>query len=238
VDPHAKDDADSRASRRRRAAALLCLLLAAGLAGCRSGPPPTLVERGEAAMAEGDLAAAERFYREASEQDPNDVRAWHGRAEVARRDGAPEASLRFYVEVARRDQFYLTGPARLEYAATLIEAGRERLAAGRADAAVRALKAARALVGGVPGLDPDLGRALTARGERLAMLGHRKRALADFRAAIVLTPNAAEPYVGAAQILLASGRRQEALDLLGAARAHHPSDLRVRALTLEAVGHP
>jgi tetratricopeptide (TPR) repeat protein len=212
------------------------LLLTLGLAGCRGGPPPTGVERGDAALAAGDLVAAADYYEQASQQDPHDVRAWHGRAEVARQSGDPEASLGFYVQVARRDRAYLSRQARLDYTTTLIQAGHERLRAGRTDGAVRALKAARNLTTSVPAIDTDLGRALTARGARLSMLGQRKRALADFREAIELTPGEAEPYVGAAQILLASGRREEALDLLGTARRHHPSDLRVRALTIEAVG--
>ena len=104
-----------------------------------------------------------------------------GRAEVARQEDDPEASL----GILRRDR--PPGPAPTSpalrgfgYTATLVAAGRrETSPTGRSDAAVRAFKAARAqVVSGVPGLDSDLGHALTARGERLAMLGQRKRALA------------------------------------------------------------
>lgn len=236
LDRRGRPSAAACARRPVRVGAVCFVLLAIGLAGCRSGAPPTLVERADAVLAKGDRLEAARLYREAAVQDPDNVRAWHGRAVVALLDAEPEASLGFYVEIARRDREYLQSHARLDYSATLIAAGHERLARGRSDGAVRALKAAREITPGVPGLDQDLGRALTARGERLSMLGHSKRALADFNQAIVLTPGRAEPYVGAAQILLAHGRKDAALKLLAVARRHHPSDLRVRALTIEAVG--
>jgi tetratricopeptide (TPR) repeat protein len=220
----------------RRLLSTVALLLVWACLSCSSGPAPTLVERGDAALAEGDLVAAEGFYRAACEHDSDDIRAWHGRAKVALADDEPETSLRYYVEVARVDRLYLTNVARFDYTMTLMAAGRERLAAGRSDGAVRALKAARRVTGKVPGLDEDLGRALTLRGERLVVLGHQQRALADFREAIEYAPGEATPYVGAAQILLASGRKDEAMALLADARRKHPDDTRVRALTMEAVG--
>lgn len=226
----------TRSGRGARLVFALALLLALAPVSCLTASAPTLVEEGEAALSRGDLVSAQALYREAIEREPRNVRAWHGLAQVALAQDDPEFALGFYVEVARLDRVYLIGTARSHYVATLIAAGRARQARGHSDGAVRALKAAHEMEGNIPGLEEELGRALTLRAERLSMLGRRKRALADFQEAIELVPSRAGPYVGAVEILLASGRKDEALELLTAARRHHPADIRVRALTVEAVG--
>ena len=51
--------------------------------GCRSGPPPSLVDLGDAAFAEGEYRQADDLYQRALHADPNATGALLGRARVA-----------------------------------------------------------------------------------------------------------------------------------------------------------
>lgn len=212
------------------------LLVLAGLQGCRSGPPPSLVERGEAAYAIGEFRHAELLFGEALSLDSSDLRAIHGQARTVLALHDPEASLRLYAQLARVDRVYFVGVAQEDYPATLYAAAESRLAGGQPGSALKALRMLQKAEPSRRGLADLLGRTLTAQGERFAMHGRREQAMAMFKEAIHQTPQAADPYVGAAEILLASGKQKEALVLLTDARKYNPSDNRVRALTVQAMG--
>ena len=217
-------------------AGMLVALLMGGLTACHSGPPPTLVEQGEAAMTRGAYREAGGYFEQALAANARDVRAMHGRARVARIERDPESALRYYSKISSVDRAYFESAARDDYAHALLDAGNARLKRGKPGAAVEALRALQRVKPMQKGAVDALSRALTAQGERLNMLGRRDESLAHYREAIRLTPHSASAYVGAAEVLLASGQKQEALALLTDARKYNPTDNRVRALMVEAMG--
>lgn len=220
-------------TRGRIRVALLGLLLAA----CQSGPPPSWVEQGDAALAAGEAQRADAFYVRALEEGtPEAARALHGRARAALVLRDPERALRIYRGLARTHRAYWQDAARADYAEALFAAGRQRLADGRAAEAVEALRAARRVDPARDALGRWLRKALCAHAEALAMHGRRDEALGLFREAFEADPGAIGAYVGAAEILIGTGRKQEALALLEVARRADPNDGRVRALTMEAMG--
>jgi len=176
------------------------------------------------------------YVRALAEGDPAPEAALLGRARVALALREPERALRLHAELARAHRAWWQRTARDDYAAALFAAGRARLDARRAGDAVAALRALRSLDPAWPGLDRVLARALSARAAELAMHGRRDDALALYREATEADAGAVAAYVGAAEILIGSGRKQEALALLERARRADPSDGRVRALTMEAMG--
>lgn len=216
-----------------RSAFVVVLLL---LGACRSSPPPTLVEQGDAAWATGAYAEADALYARALEIDPASPAALLGRARVAVQMGDPERALGYHGAIANSDRGFWQANARSDYALALFEVGRTRLAADRPDGAVAALRALQMIDPTRPGLADVLARALTARAEQLAMRGDRDAALDLFHEAIAIDSKSVAAYVGAAEILIGSGQKQEAMTLLENARRTDPADNRVRALTMEAMG--
>lgn len=213
------------------------LLLCAGLVACQSGPPPTPLERADAAFAAGRLDDALSLYDEAARTQPDRrAEALHGAARVYTVRRRPEQTLALYAEVARADRDYFVARARADYARALLQAGEKRRASRRFEAAIEALQALQRIDAGYPGLAKALAAALTEHGEALAVEGRRTEALARFEEAMAVRPQAADAWVGAAEILIATGRSKEALQLLGDARRYNPSDGRVRALTVQAMG--
>jgi tetratricopeptide (TPR) repeat protein len=215
---------------------LLTLCAIAGLAACRSDPPPGLVEQGDAAWTSGEFSRADELYARALDEDPASRAALLGRARTAVALNDPERALGLHGALAKVDRVYWQQEARDDYALALMEAARTRLAAGRSDAAVAALRALRRI-------DPEgvatremFARALVARAAQLAMRGDREAALELYREAIAIDAHEVAAYVGAAEILIGNGRKQEAMTLLELARQTDPTDTRVRALTLEAMG--
>ncbi len=215
---------------------LAWLALVSGLVGCQSPPPLSLVEQAEAAYTRGAYKQADEIYGRALVEAPGSGRALHGRARVALALRDPESALRLYGELAKLDRRYFASVTRDDYALTLLEAGRARLAAGKLAGSIQALRVLQRVKPQQKGLAGELSRALTTHGEKLAMHGKRDEAMKYFKEAIELTPNSPAPYVGAAEILLASGRKKEALSLLTAGRRYSPSDGRLRALAVEAMG--
>lgn len=222
---------------RARRLALLVAGSAAIVLACQSGPPPTPLQLGEQAFLQKDYRLAdERFAAAVTAQPDRKAAALHGRARVALVMRDPESSLRFYSECSKADAQYFRSAARPDYAITLLEVGKLRLSRKKVDAALSALRALQKVEPAQPGLDEALASALTASGRSYALHGHRKQALARFQEAMSLRPHAADAWVGAAEILLASGQKKQALALLTDARRHNPSDERVRALTVQAMG--
>lgn len=218
------------------ATVVLGVLGAVAGGGCQSGPPPSLVEQGDAAYAQGEYRAADALYARALTATPGLPAALHGRARVSVVQRNPEVALRLHGELAKADPGYWRSAARADYALALFEAGKSRLGKGQAAGAVRALRALRKVDSEWPRLDGWLARALTAHAAELSMHGRRKEALALFEEAAQLDPASTPAYVGAAEILIGSGRKKEALELLEVAREIDPGDRRVRALTMEAMG--
>ncbi|HEB90303.1 MAG TPA: tetratricopeptide repeat protein [Deltaproteobacteria bacterium] len=204
-------------------------------AGCASGPPPTPVERGEAALAAGDWREARDHFAEALRLDGRSARAWLGRAraELAGRD--PEAALRSLARLSKVDRDFFVGNARPTWGEALEAATVDRLARGKSREALASVRALARLEPGRRGLDPLLGRTLIAEADRLRWSGDRKAALALYREAVQVVPETLEAWVGAAEILLESRRGSEAMALLEAARKRHPTAGVIRALTLQAM---
>jgi tetratricopeptide (TPR) repeat protein len=221
--------------RSRRPGALVAVLLLL-FAACQSGPPLSLVDQGEAALSRGAFREADGYFERALAANPADPTALHGRAKVARIQRDPERALRYYGQISKVDRAYFRSATRDDYALALLDAGNDRLRRGKPASALQALRVLQHTKPGQKGAEDALSRALTAQAERLNMLGKRNEALAHYREAIGLTPHLAAPYVGAAEVLLASGQNKEALALLTDARKHNPSDNRVRALMVEAMG--
>jgi len=176
-------DATPVLGRARSVLPMLCGALLLSFA-CQSGPPPTLAERGHAAVELGDFKGADALFVAALEQDPGDVSALHGRARVALNQRDPEAALAFFLGAARHDRSYLARAGRADYLATLHEAALGRLRARRPKAALAALRAIQQMDPHRKGLSPALAEALTGRAEELAMHGQRREAIEGARRSI------------------------------------------------------
>ncbi len=203
---------------------------------CASGPPPTLVEQGDAAFAEGAYRAADALYQQALEAQPRSLEALHGRARVAVVLRRPEDALRAYGQIGRIDRAYLTGRAAPDHARALYEAATSRLDTGEAGKALQAMRVLSKVDAGYPGTPVLLARVLTAYGEWLVMHGRRDEAMRHYKEAMATDPGLAAAYVGAAEILLTAGDRGAALALLTDAQRKSPGDRRIRALTVQAMG--
>jgi tetratricopeptide (TPR) repeat protein len=216
-------------------AACLILLSFALLAGCAAGPPLTPTELGEAALMQGNWPVARAHFAQALRLDARDAQAWQGqaRAELSERD--PEAALRSLSRLAAVDPERFQNEARALYGESLAAATEQRLARRQSEAA---LVAVRALVRVEPerrGLDRLLGRALLAEAERRRLQGERQTALQLYREACEVTPGALEAWVATAEILLEKRKGKEAIRVLKAARAHHPTASALRLLTRQAL---
>jgi tetratricopeptide (TPR) repeat protein len=210
----------------------LVLLVALG-GGCASAPPATWTERGEAALAAGDWATAQAHFAKAIEQDPRDGRAWQGQAGAQLAGADPEAALRSLGRLSRLDRLRFEGEARSTYADALDAAGEQRLARGHSEAALVAVRALAVLDPERRGLASLLGRTLVREAERRRLLGDREGALELYREACRVTPGSLEAWVATAEILLETRRRKEAMRVLEAARAHHPTAGEIRMLSLQ-----
>jgi tetratricopeptide (TPR) repeat protein len=206
------------------------------LAGCASGPPPTPVERGEAALAEGDWRTARTHFLEALQRDAGSGRAWSGRARAELMGRDPEAALRSLSRLAEVDRARFHSEAvRATYADTLEAVTGARLARDQAEPALAAARALARVEPARRGLDRLLGRALVAEAARRRWAGDPEAALPLYREACRRVPQTLDAWVGAAEILLEAGRAQEAVRLLEAARKTHPSAGEIRSLTLQAL---
>jgi len=220
----------------KRLLPLLVLLIAALLSpGCASGPPPTLVEQGEAALAVGDWRSAKTHFAAALRGDQRDGRAWLGqaRAQLAGRD--PEGALRSLTSLSRVDRALFVGEARATYAEGLAEATRHRLDREQSEAALIAVRALAKLEPNRRDLRPLLGRALVGEATRKRWRGEREAALALYREACQVVPDNLEAWVGAAEILIEFKQGKEAMRLLEIARRAHPTAGQIRTLTIQAL---
>lgn len=216
-------------------AGLMLGLALALVQGCASGPPPTPTELGELALAEGDWRSAETHFAEALRLDRTEGRAWLGQARAQLLGRDPEGSLRSLSSLAEVDPERFRSEAQEVYTDSLDAALRVRLERKQSEAA---LAAARALVKLEPkrnGLPRLLGLALIQEAERLRLLGDRKQALALYREACDVTPRDLDAWVAAAEILLETKKRKQAMELLEMARKSHPTAGAIRTLTLQAL---
>jgi len=221
----------------RDAPSCALLFVTALLVACQSGPPPTPLDRGHAAFAEGRTKEAGALYEEAIRTQPDRLaEALHGSARVQTVSRQPERALALYGRVAKADRVYFHAEARSDYAQALLLAGQSRLAKKKHESAIDALEALRKLDPDYPGVSKTLAAAYTGHGDALAMHARRTEAMKRYEQAMALRPQAADAWIGAAEILIATGRKKEALALLGDARRYNPSDGRVRALTVQAMG--
>jgi tetratricopeptide (TPR) repeat protein len=223
-------------SKRTQRAVLLALFLAAALAwGCASGPPPTALELGEAALEQGDWRAAQVHFEQAVRENSDLGQAWLGQAQASLAGRDPERALRSLGRLAQVDPELFSGGARATYADALEAATRSRLQHGQAAAALVAARALVALEPNRSGLDRLLGSALLAEAERLRLLGEREPALALYREACGVVPQSLDAWVGAAELLIEARKGKETVKLLEAARKVHPTAGSIRSLSLQAL---
>jgi tetratricopeptide (TPR) repeat protein len=212
------------------------LVIALGLVlGCASGPPPTPVELGEAALERGDWRAAKTHFAEALRLDAEQGRAWHGQARAQLRGRDPEGALRSLSSLARADAETFSGEARSTYTDSLEAVTRLRLDREQSEAAMVAVRALVDLDPERRGLARLLGSALVREAERRRLLGDRDSALALYREACRVVPQTLEAWVGAVEILLEAKKGREAVRLLEAARKVHPTAGAIRSLSLQAL---
>lgn len=216
-----------------RPLALVSLVLAAavgGAAGCGSPPAdpglPYLLE-GEAALAEGDPETAVAAYQVALAAMPGDVRALAGLLEAQVANGEGEAALETLAQLEER------AAEPVNPCPTLALATRDRLASGAPEAAEATARRARAEA--CPDATPNLARVLAARAEALAASGERSAALASYREAIALDPEAPELVAATARLLLSDDRVGDAVALLADGLARHPEDRTLRDLMVRAL---
>lgn len=211
------------------------LIVVALLQGCASGPPPTPVELGEAALSEGDWRVAKTHFAEALRSDARMGRAWLGqsRAQLMGRDA--EGALRSLSSLSKADRNLFQREARAVYGDALEAAVGQRLDLKKSESALVAARALSRLDSKRRGLRSILGRALVAEAGRLSWQGDRDRALALYREACAVVPGTLQAWVGAAEILLEMGQGKEAMALLAQAREHHPTAGSIRSLTIQAL---
>lgn len=207
------------------------------LLACASGPSTPALERADAAFAAGRLSRAAALYRESERGDPQTAAvALHGLARVTLAQGDPDRASSLLEQLALRDLAYYLAHARNDHAEALVGAAEDRLGrGGDVTPAIDMLETAGRLDPDRPAIARALAEAHTLQGDWLASRGQRTLALGHFAEARGLSPGSADPWVGAAEILIAVTRRQEALALLGEARHLFPADGRVRSLTIQAM---
>lgn len=203
--------------------------------GCASGPPPTTVEKGEAALASGDWRSAEAHFAEALRIDSSFGRAWYGQARAQLAGRNPEGTLRSLTSLSKVDRSLFVGTARSTYAEALEAATQQRLRLEQNEAALVAVRALASLEPDRRGLDRLLGRALVGEAARRRWRGDRKGALALYREACQVVPNTLDAWVGAAEILLEFRQGKDAVRLLESARKTHPTAGQIRTLTIQAL---
>ena len=222
-------------SKRFWSVVFLCLAVSFSTA-CVSGPPPTAVERGESALAEGDWRSAKMHFAEALRADPRLGRAWFGQARSQLAGGDPEGTLRSLSSLSKVDRALFVGEARATYADGLDAATRQRLGREQSEAALVAVRALAKLEPDRRGLDSLLGRALVSEAARRRWLGEPKGALSLYREACQIAPNTLDAWLGAAEILIEFKQGREAMQLLEIARKNHPTAGQIRTLSIQALG--
>ena len=224
-----------RSSRPILAVLILGLVLGGGSGGCLGGPPATPTELGHRALAEGDWRNAKLHFAEALRLEESNARALLGqaRAQLAGRDS--EGALRSLSSLAKVDPEYFRIEAQAVYADALDAAVRQRLARGQSQAALVAVRALVKLTPRRNGLPRLLGLSLIREADRRRLIGDRKAALALYRETCQVTPLELDAWVAAAEILLESRKRKQAVHLLEMARKSHPTAGAIRTLTLQAL---
>ncbi|GEM_PF-3562648 len=213
----------------------LCLVLGAFVAGCASGPPPTLTELGWTALETGDWRAAKQHFGEALRVDSRNASAWHGQAEAQLSGRDPEAALRSLGSLSKVDSARFQGEARPTYANALEAATKQRLEHAQPEAALAAVRALAKLDPDRRGLSRLLGAALLAEADHKRLRGHPKAALGLYKEACRVAPAELEAWVGAVEILLERKKGREAMRLLEAARKSHPTAGIIRTLARQAM---
>ena len=181
----------------------------AGCEDCRmpTEDPSALLQQGAARHGAGDLAAAERLYRQVLKRRPNEPNAHNLLGVLARQRGDAAGALR------HTDRALAVAP---EEPVFLANRGAALAEAGRPAEAVIALRAALAR-------RPGDAVALRNLGQVLCALGDAAAALAPLEQAAALLPEAPEPLLALAHA------RREAGDAAGATQAAAASLARAAA---------
>jgi tetratricopeptide (TPR) repeat protein len=221
----------------RRSLRVILLLAVLMLSnGCVSGPPPTNVELGEAALEAGNWRLAKTHFTEALKADPRSGGAWFGQARAQMKGRNPEGALQSLSSLSKADRPLFVSEAGATYRDALEAATRHRLGRDQNEAALVAARTLAKLDPGRRGLARLLGQAIVGEAARRRWQGDRAVALTLYREACQISPEALDAWVGAAEILLELGRGNEAIRLLEAARTAHPTAGQIRMLTVQALG--
>ncbi|HLJ06426.1 MAG TPA: tetratricopeptide repeat protein [Acetobacteraceae bacterium] len=168
---------------------------------------PTDLQHAIALHQRGQLAAAERAYRDVLRQDPTNANAWHLLGIVALQSGHPEPAAALIARSIELDD-------RVAGAFNNRAIALRRL--GRRDEALASLDSAIAL-------EPGNAEAHNNRGSLLRELARPSEALQSLDSAIALQPDYADAYNNKGILLRQLGRIDEALTSYEAALSHHPN---------------
>ncbi len=207
--------------------ALLCLL---AIVACSHQAPYSPVERGEAALAMGENADAADAYRDALAFRPDDPHALLGMARTELNRGRAERALDLLFQVRQRDPVLFEREAREDQRAALELAARDRFAIRDHSAALRYLRRLQEVDPAHPALRDLLPEVLIAEAGRQQLAGRTEEAERLFREAQGRDPDRVDPTLAYAEALLARGRADTAISLLGDALERHPDDPRLREL--------
>jgi len=216
--------------------AALPVLLAALLAACAGMDPGAFDrERGQEALARGEIQDAHDYFRYALDARRNDPGALLGLARSCAALGQNERALDLFFTLEQVDPASLRGSARRDYAQALLQAAEVRLQRGDPVEALRDLRHAETLDPGHPGLADALPRALIAASGRLRVAGRTQEAEALFGEAAGANPPPAQAPAALAQALLAQRELDRAISVLSDAVSKGPADAELRALLEQAL---
>jgi tetratricopeptide (TPR) repeat protein len=221
---------------------LLCAALALELAaGCAAGEAPEAraareaLNRGDIALALRRPAEAEAAYAEALALDPESGEALIGLARAQAARGESAAALERYAELAEHHPERFAELRDGEYCRAVLARSWDLLASGAAAGALELADLARAE--GCP--QPEL---VTLRTDAKVGLADERRVRGEISAAAELyrevaesDPARVEAWQAAGELLLASGQREDALELLSEALRHHPRDSGLKELMVDAL---
>jgi hypothetical protein len=188
-------------------------------------PPEVLVLRAAVRQHRHDFDAALIDLDLALRQDPGNPKAWVGRATVLLVQGRPAETLAACGALERT-------------AASIVGTVCRAAAMARLGQAPAALALLETTLARSPALEPVIERwGRTELAELFRLVGRPAPAEAELRAALRLEPQDAYAANALADLLLAQGRPQEALDVLGADFSHDGKLLRA-ALAARMLGNP
>lgn len=217
---------------RRPPRLLLALLLGVGCAGGVAIGP--VLQRGELALAAGEVEDAADAFQSALALEPGNPRALLGlaRSHLARSDG--EAALVVFAELRSIAPAYFAAQAAADYELALEQAARSRLWRGDPAGSLRLIALLDPASAAKPGVRALRTRAQLVEAGRLQVAGRDREAAALYRQATGAEPGS-DPAAPLAEALIAEGEIDTAISLLSDAARRAPGDPRVAVLLRRAL---